>query len=120
LDQSAAAIGVKIGQKPLLASHSFMEYFARRYSLNMISLHWFHASMPDAEHWQELEAALAEHPAQWMIWEAQPVSTVVTKLKGLGIDSTVFDPCYSESPDGDFIIAMKKNMKNLQRIAQEP
>jgi zinc transport system substrate-binding protein len=116
LDRLAASIGGDIGARPLLASHPFLEYFARRYSLNLKSLHWFHGSVPDAGQWKEFKEILKQHPAKWMIWEAQPVGASIEKLKSVGIDSIVFNPCYSAPSDGDFVVTMEKNLENLMRI----
>jgi zinc transport system substrate-binding protein len=113
LDRLAAAGKDKIAGKPLLASHPFMEYFARRYSLNLKSLHWYHGSVPHPGQWKELNKTLEVHPSKWMIWEAKPVRALIAKLKAVGIGSIVFNPCYSKSPDGDFIITMKRNIENL-------
>ncbi len=37
--------------------------------------------------------SVKDHPAKWMIWEGEPVRGTVEKLKLIGVDSLVFDPC---------------------------
>jgi zinc transport system substrate-binding protein len=117
LHRMALSIGGDLIRKPLVASHSFLDYFARRYALNLKSLHWHHGSVPNGIQWEALETLMAEHPSRWMIWEAQPVVRSRQQLKLMGIDSIIFNPCYSASPDGDFLVTMENNLKNLKRIS---
>lgn len=116
LDRLAATIAGDIGGRPLLASHPFLEYFAKRYSLNLKSLHWFYGTVPDAGQWKELDATIAAHPSKWMIWEAQPVSASVEKLKSVGVDSLVFNPCVNAPDQGDFLTVMRQNVENLKSV----
>ena len=47
--------------------------------------------------------------AKWIAKVSLPRSKIVDKLKTLGVDCLVFDPC-SNSPDqGDFMIVMQRN-----------
>ena len=54
------------------------------------------------------------HPAQWMIWEAEPQAAVVTQLESLGIKSLVFRPAGKRPATGDFLSVMQHNVKNLR------
>jgi len=100
----------------LIGSHPVYDYFARRYHLNLKSVHWEPDNMPDKKMWDELRSLLEKHPAKWMIWEAQPHSEIVAKLKSMGIKSVVFDPTAIKPKDGDFITAMRKNVNNLRKV----
>jgi zinc transport system substrate-binding protein len=55
LHRMALSIGGDLIGKPLLASYSFLDYFARRYELNLKSLHRYHGSVPDGIQWEELK-----------------------------------------------------------------
>ena len=118
LDQEIQAIGSQKLSTPLIVSHPVYDYFARRYGLNIVSLHWEPDQVPNDRQLTELRGILKQHPAQWMIWEGEPVRASVDKLKTLGVDSLVFDPC-SNSPDqGDFMTVMRSNVDNLRKAIQ--
>lgn len=105
--------------QPLLASHPVYDYFADRYSLNLQSVLWEPETMPTDEQWAELEAMLETHPAQWMIWEGEPIPESVERLQELGIESVVFDPAGNVPEDGDFLTVMEANTENLQPVFAE-
>ena len=100
----------------LIASHPVYQYFARRYGLNIKAVMWEPDAFPDEQMWTKLEETVKEHPAKWMIWEGKPLPQSVAKLKEMGIESIVFDPCGNRPDRGDFISVMKSNVANLQRI----
>ena len=62
--------------------------------------------------WIDLQRMLKEHPAKWMIWEGAPDPASVEKLKSMGINSLVFDPCGNIPHQGDFLSIMKQNVDN--------
>ncbi|MDV3241807.1 MAG: metal ABC transporter substrate-binding protein [Methylocaldum sp.] len=101
-------------RRPLLASHPVYQYLARRYGLNLKSVHWEPDEMPPAAEWSALRGLRANHSARWMIWEAQPAREIAAKLKTMGIESVVFDPCANRPEDGDFLTVMKRNMEELK------
>jgi len=101
---------------PLVASHPVYQYFARRYGLNIKAVMWEPDVFPDEQMWTQLKEIVKEHPANWMIWEGKPLQKSVAKLKEMGIESVVFDPCGNRPDSGDFISVMKNNAANLQRI----
>lgn len=101
---------------PVLFSHPVYQYFARRYELNSRSVHWEPGETPDDTMWEELEKLLAEHPAKWMIWEGDPTAETVAKLKELGVDSIVFDPCGNTPVNGDFLSVMRSNIEKLKKF----
>ena len=104
--------------RPLVVSHPVYDYFARRWGLNIRSLHWEPDDILTNEQMMELKSILKEHPAKWMIWEGEPVQTSVDKLKTLGIDSLVFDPCGNVPQQGDFLTIMRQNVENLKPAFQ--
>ena len=62
----------------------------------------------------ELEDLLASHPAQWMVWEGEPLVSVVARLDDLGLSSVVFDPCGNRPDEGDFLSVMESNVGRLE------
>jgi zinc transport system substrate-binding protein len=101
-------------EQPFIASHPVYEYFARRYGLNIISVHWEPDQVPSEEQWVELQSILNDHPGKWMIWEGEPDPASVARLESMGINSLVFDPCGSTPGQGDFLSVMRKNVENLK------
>ena len=104
---------------PLVASHPVYQYFARRYRLNIKAVMWEPDAFPDEQMWMRLEGIIKEHPAKWMIWEGEPLPESVAKLKEMGIESIVFDPCGNKPDSGDFISVMKSNVENLREIFRD-
>lgn len=104
---------------PLVASHPVYQYFARRYRLNIKAVMWEPDAFPDEQMWMHLEGIIKEHPAKWMIWEGEPLPESVAKLKEMGIESIVFDPCGNKPDSGDFISVMKSNVENLREIFRD-
>ncbi len=116
LDQSLEEQMAGKGEQLLLASHPVYQYLARRYQLNLTSVHFEPDELPDATSWRELEQILAEHPAKWMLWEDAPIARSADKLRELGVESVVFNPCGNRPPEGDFLSVMKANVENLERV----
>ena len=104
---------------PLVASHPVYQYFARRYGLNIKAVMWEPDVFPDEQMWMDLKEMLKGHPAKWMIWEGEPIPESVAKLKEMGIESVVFDPCGNRPDKGDFMMTMKNNIENLRSVFQE-
>lgn len=119
LDASLTRISATAPSRPLLASHPVYQYLARRYSLNIKSVLWEPDEVPTPQQWRELEGVLSEHPAQWMIWEGEPLPETADRLRALGVQSIVFDPCGNRPEAGDFISVMSDNAKNLEVVYRE-
>lgn len=113
LDKEIRGVVAAKADQPLIGSHPVYQYFNQQYGLNLKSLHWEPDVTPDASQWAELEKLLAEHPAQWMVWEGEPMQEVVARLETMGVKSLVFDPCGNKPDEGDFLSVMKRNVQNL-------
>ncbi|MGD8866541.1 MAG: metal ABC transporter substrate-binding protein [Gemmatimonadales bacterium] len=100
--------------EPLLSSHPVYQYFARRYGLNLESVHFEPDEFPDDRAWSELRALLREHPARWMLWEGRPIPEITARLEELGVNSVVFDPCANVPEAGDYLSVMRANVRNLE------
>ena len=114
IDQKIKELTSKEASKPLLGSHPVYDYFARRYGLKMKSVHWEPDEAPTDAQWAELQSILAKHPAQWMIWEGEPMKESTQRLKSIGVDSLVFDPCGNTPVQGNFLNVMRQNVENLK------
>ena len=116
LDQDLKTLISKDPSRPLVVSHPVYDYFARRYGLNIKNVHWEPDEIPTNEQMLELKSILKEHPAQWMIWEGKPMKESAEKLKTIGLDSLVFDPCGNIPDQGDFLSVMRQNVENLKPV----
>jgi zinc transport system substrate-binding protein len=114
LDRRVREIAGAGPSRPLVASHPVYQYLAKRYGLNIRSVHWEPDEVPGPEEWSELRALLREHPAKWMIWEGEPSVEVVSGLKKLGVESLVFDPVAGAPASGDFFTIMERNVASLE------
>jgi zinc transport system substrate-binding protein len=101
---------------PLTGSHPVYQYLARRYGLDIQSVHFEPGEMPDPEGWHELERVLESHPAKWMLWEDEPMAETRAKLEELGVESVVFDTCGNKPQEDDFLSRMKSNIAKLESV----
>jgi zinc transport system substrate-binding protein len=118
LDQDLKTLISKNSPRPLVVSHPVYDYFARRYGLNIKSVHWEPDEIPTNEQIMELKGILKDHPANWMIWEGKPIKESAQRLQAVGIDSLVFDPCGNAPDQGDFLSVMRQNVENLKPAFQ--
>jgi zinc transport system substrate-binding protein len=116
LDKQIQSIVVTRPDLPLLASHPVYQYFQRRYGLNLQSVMWEPGEVPGEAQWIGLERVLKEHPARWMIWESEPHPQSVRRLRGMGVESIVFNPAANRPDEGDFLSVMRQNVKHLQQV----
>ncbi|MCZ6816102.1 MAG: metal ABC transporter substrate-binding protein [Planctomycetota bacterium] len=113
LDQQLSKATESVRVQPLLASHPVYQYLARRYDLNLKSVHWEPHEIPDEERWAELDELLANHAATRMIWEAPPDAAIVNTLHRRGIRCMVFHPCGNTPRAGDYMTVMRDNARRL-------
>ena len=118
LDNTIKQIVSENRTSPLVVSHPVYDYYARRYGLNIKSVHWEPDEIPTNEHMMELNRILKEHPAKWMIWEGEPKKESAEQLKTIGVNSLVFNPCGNTPDQGDFLSVMQQNVKNLKPAFQ--
>lgn len=114
LDARLQAAASALGDRPVLFSHPVYQYLKRRYSLNGRSLHWEPDAEPSERQWRELEKLLDEHPAKWIVWEAEPLPRVARRLEELGVKSVVFSPCANRVVGGDFLSEVRANVDRLE------
>jgi len=116
IDSRFAVAARNIGDTPLVFSHPVYQYLIRRYGLNGVEVHWEPDEPPDGNAWDQLEQLLETHPAQWMLWEGQPLEATAAGLDELGIESVVFDPCGNRPGEGDYLTVMAENAAALESI----
>jgi zinc transport system substrate-binding protein len=117
LDAALTRVAEELGNTPLLFSHPVYSYLERRYALQGRSLHWEPDVAPDAADWRELEELLAQHPAQLMIWEGEPLPETTRELEARGLRSMVFSPPGNRPETGDFLSVMQENAAELSQAA---
>ena len=98
---------------PLLGSHPVYQYLAKGYELDVRSVHFEPVELPDDKGWHDLEHLMEERAAKWMLWEGAPMAETVAKLKELGVESVVFDPCGNKPSTGNFLSVMTQNITNF-------
>ena len=103
-------------QEPIVFSHPVFQYMAHRHHLNGRAVHWEPDEPPSEDQWQELATLLKKHPAEWMIWEGEPMRETADRLKELGVASVVFDPCGNAPETGDYITMMQHNIQNMRSV----
>ncbi len=118
LDADLKAVVSRAPEKPLVASHPVYQYLARRYGLNLKSVTWEPDELPVEQQWHDLSTLLANHSARWMIWEGEPMKESALRLKAIGLNSLVFDPCGNTPDQGDFLSVMRQNVENLKPVFQ--
>jgi zinc transport system substrate-binding protein len=116
LDRQTQELVNKNPETLLVASHPVYQYLARRYKLQLESVHWEPDEYPHANALKNLETLLKRHPARGMIWEGTPIDESVKMLNDKGIQSTVFDPCSNVPQAGDYLSVMRDNVRNLRSI----
>jgi zinc transport system substrate-binding protein len=117
LDSRMLAVGRKLANQPVVASHPVYQYWARRYAINLRAVLWEPEEAPTDSQMEDLRKILATHPAKWMVWEGEPAAESVAKIKMLGLDSVVFDPCGNAPDKGDFLSVMKENVAAIEKAS---
>jgi zinc transport system substrate-binding protein len=116
LDEEIKMIVTPAQALPLVASRPIYQYFARRYGLNIVSVHWDPGEIPTVEQKQELNTLLKDNPVEWMLWEGYPSKETVDLLEKMGIGRLVFQPCGNKVSGGDFLAVMRQNVDNLKEV----
>jgi len=105
--------------RPLIASHPLYPYPARRYNWNLVDLYWEPDELPSEDDWKAFDELRREHPAKWMIWEAEPLPEVRRMLAERGVGIVVIDPLVEAPETGDFLAVMQANTEALVRAMTE-
>ena len=94
------------------------QYLAARYGLDLRSVHLEPDELPDVAAWAELERLQAERPAGVMLWEAEPLPELASRLQSAhGIRSVVVSPCANGCNVDDYMVMMRRTAQRLSSLA---
>ncbi len=120
LDQRLADLDAALEQatavyagRPLLASHPVYQYLARRYRLDVESLHWEPGEDPSDDAWNAFDALYAAHPATLMLWEGEPTAGTRQRLAERGIAVVVVPTLGNRPAAGDFFDQLEESARAL-------
>jgi len=117
LDARLEAWAAGLSGQELLASHPVYQYLARRYELNLKSVHFEPDQAPTAGEWRDLASLMQGHSADWMLWEGRPLDETSARLASdFGIGSVVFAPTGNRPASGDYLDAMRANVEALEAL----
>ena len=116
LDSRMQAVGKKLADRPIMASHPVYQYLARRYHINLKHVLWEPEEVPTDAQMNDLKGILALHPAKIFVWEGEPAKESVEKIKVLGLKSVVFDPCANGPDKGTWLDVMRANVKAMEAV----
>jgi len=108
-------ITAAVPETSVVFSHPIYQYLQRAYDIDGHSVHWEPGEMP-ADMAHDLDHALHDHGAAWVIWEGEPLPAIVEKLEEMGLKSLVFHPLADRPAEGDFLSVMRDNIAALQRV----
>lgn len=116
LDGTMKLAAEGIGDTPLFVSHPVYHYLSKAYKLKTEDVMWEPEVVPSEDQLTELSHMRDFHESIWMIWEGEPAAESIAKLKEMGIESVVFDPCGNVPDSGDWLSVMLQNLENLAAI----
>ncbi|MEM6471569.1 MAG: metal ABC transporter substrate-binding protein [Planctomycetota bacterium] len=113
LDRRLMEVSDPESDRPFFVAEPVYQYLARRYAMNVVTLDWDAASVPDESAWARLAEVRKSHPADVMLWPSEPDPEVSRRLRELGISVVVFDPVAAEPVSGQFLSIMERNVDRL-------
>jgi len=114
LDRQLREISQGLAGRPLLASHPVYGYLARQYHWDLHSVHWEPDEPVTAAQWSAFDALRAQHRANLMLWEDEPLPEVRAELEKRGVRPLVFLTCGNRPSAGDYLQAMNRNLDVLR------
>jgi zinc transport system substrate-binding protein len=118
LDDALSQVLSGLQPPRLFASHPVYQYLARRYQVAVQSMVWEPGILPAEQQWQSLRGFQANFSAELMLWEKPALPQTMQRLRAMGIESVVFDPCANRPDGGDFLDVMRANIANLERVVR--
>lgn len=116
LDEQMRQLASELGQRPILVSHPFHQYWARRYGINAKAVNWDSTEVIGSNGLQELKSVLRDFPAGIFLWETEPKKENIEALNAHGLKSAVFCPAANLSESESWLAVMKNNLQNLQQV----
>jgi zinc transport system substrate-binding protein len=114
LDRQFRDLSQVLAHQPLLASHPVYGYLARRYHWDLHSVHWEPDEPVAATQWTAFDALRAQHPANLMLWEEEPLPEVRAELQRRGVRPVAFRTCGNRPAAGNYLQAMQQNLEALR------
>ena len=118
LDQRMRELAKRLGSRPLLVSHPFHQYWAKRYGLNVRSVNWDSGELPGPRGLEELQRALQDFPAEIFLWDSAPSEANIELLREKGMKSVVFSPAANLPEQDSWLEAMKRNLSSLEQVTE--
>jgi zinc transport system substrate-binding protein len=115
LDRELADAFDRFPSRAFLASHPVYQYLARRYDLQLSSVHFEPDEAPSEQAWSDLERMRARGGANVMLWEAEPLPETRERLAAMGLRLVVFSPAGNWPDNGDYLSVMRDNVTNLEQ-----
>ena len=116
LDRGFAATARDLNGRALIYSHPVYQYFAARYGLPGLSLHWEPDVMPSEDEWSSLVHNALDNTL--FVWEGEPDSAIADRLAALGIAQLTLDPGANEQ--GDWLALQQRNLDRLKALTEQP
>ncbi len=120
LDGELEASVATLSGRPILVSHPVYQYLIARHQLEARALDWEPGEAPDEEAWRKLDATLAHHPAEVILWESEPLPETRRRLEELGLTVLVYELAANRPATGDWLSVMRANRARLDGLAAGP
>lgn len=116
------AVSEKIGDRQLLSNHPAYNYIARHYGWRVKVFYLEPEEPTDQEELDGVRDFLKDHPAKYLLWEAEPSEEIARQmLDEFGLESVVFSPCEALDAEQlkrgeDFLTVMNRNVDHLEKV----
>jgi zinc transport system substrate-binding protein len=117
LDTALSAALAPLRDRHVVASHPVYQYLARRYGLDLTSMHWEPDLTPPPEAWAALDVLLGKRAATVMLWEAEPTPETRSELTRRGLHVAIVPTLSNRPAAGDFVSSMSATIEVLDLIA---
>ena len=118
LDERMVALGKALEGETVIVSHPVYQYWARKYNIHVMELHWEPEEDPGASGWKELGNLKEMTGARIFLWEGTPSEANAKGVEEHGFSQIVFSPM-GNSPDIDFIQGMNAQIERLEAMNAE-
>ena len=118
LDKRMTKLGKALEGQTVIVSHPVYQYWARKYNIHVMELHWEPEEDPGEAGWNELGNLKALTGAKIFLWEGTPSEANAQGVEDLGLSQIVFSPM-GNSPGIDFIQGMNTQIESLESMVLE-
>jgi zinc transport system substrate-binding protein len=107
-------VAERLGETPLLASKPVYRYLGARYGWNVRSVDLEVAGAPTPDQLQAIAGTLESHPAQILVWHAEPTAAALSALSKFDLRHVVFSRLESKPREGDFLSVTRQGLDALE------